>query len=251
MLLREGLTVWGTAREVARLESFSSEKNFSAVVLDLADGPKVEEVFQRASEAAGSFDLVINNAGFGVFAPFDCQSADDVAKQVSTALLGPLHLAHAAVRVMKARNRGCLVNVSSVAVEFPLPFMMSYNVTKAGLSALSESLMFEMRGSHVTVLDFRPGDYRTNFNRAMHVNPTQLETTAEPRLARVWRTLESNLAAAPAPEKAASDLRRALSKGRSGTVYSGGFFQTRLAPLWARLAPLSLRRAIAARYFGA
>jgi len=251
MLLREGVKVWGTARDPKRLETLSQHTSFSPVTLDLADGEALEPIFLQANATAGGFDLVINNAGFGVFAPFAEREASEVVAQLQTALLGSVRLAHASIRFFKTRNRGCLVNVSSVAVEFPLPFMPSYNITKAALSALSESLMFEMRGSGVSVLDFRPGDYRTSFNRAMHVNPLNLEHADDRRLARVWRKLEDNLAAAPTPDKAAHDLRRALRKSHSGTIYSGGFFQSRLAPFWSRMAPSSLRRAFAARYFGA
>ena len=254
MLLREGVKVWGTARDIQRLEPLTAAPGkaaFTAIALDLGRGETLEAVFNSANSAAGGFDLVINNAGFGVFAPFTERDGNDLAAQLESALLGSVRIAHAAMKIFQARNRGCLVNVSSVAVEYPLPFMPSYNITKAGLSALSESLIFETRGSGVTVLDFRPGDYRTSFNRAMHVNPTTLENAGDRRLARAWRRLEDNLAAAPSPDVAARDLRKALLKGYSGTFYSGGFFQTRLAPLWSRVAPSSLRRAFAARYFGA
>jgi NAD(P)-dependent dehydrogenase (short-subunit alcohol dehydrogenase family) len=122
--------------------------------------------------------------------------------------------------------------------------MSGYNVAKAGLSALSESLMFESRGSAVRVIDFRPGDYRTNFNRAMQ-NDSASDSTRG-----AWSALEAALAAAPRPERAARDLRRALIAGRSGVVRSGSFFQARLAPALARLLPRSWVRAATARYFG-
>ena len=78
-----------------------------------------------------------------------------------------MRLSHAALRRMRERQRGCLVNISSLAVEFPLPFMSAYNVAKAGLSALTESLIVETRGTAINVIDFRPGDFRTDFNQAM------------------------------------------------------------------------------------
>jgi uncharacterized protein len=127
--------------------------------------------------------------------------------------------------------------------------MSGYNMAKAGLSALSESLIFETRATGVTVIDFRPGDYRTAFNQAMH--PTALVNASDARLASTWRELEAHLATAPLAVAAARDLRRALQSGRSGTVRSGSFFQARIAPLFSRLAPACVRRAIIARYQGA
>jgi short-subunit dehydrogenase len=243
MLLADGVRVWGTARDPARL---AARENFSPVTLDLADPATAERNFlQAAGAAGGAFDLVINNAGYGVFGPFAATDFAVWQAQLDAMMPATLRLAHAALRPMLARRRGCLVNISSLAAEFPLPFMSGYNVAKAGLSAFSESLAFETRGTGVSIIDFRPGDYRTPFNQAMH------RPTAEPSAieARAWRRLEANLLAAPSSARAAADLRRALLHGRSGTVRSGSFFQARLAPLLARLAPLVLLRAALRIYY--
>jgi hypothetical protein len=94
------------------------------------------------------------------------------------------------------------------------------------------------------VIDFRPGDYRTDFNRAM--------LTASPSKATrpAWAALEAVLEASPMPERAALDLRRALLANRSGIVRSGSLFQARIAPHLARLAPASWVRRAIARYYG-
>lgn len=245
MLRAEGVRVWGTARDPGRL---AAAENFTPLALDLARPEDAAAAFAQADRAAGGFDLVINNAGYGVLAGFAEAEFSLWQGQVETMLAAPMRLGQLALRGMRARRRGCLVNVSSLAVEFPLPFMSGYNTVKAGLSAFSESLMIEVAGSGVTVLDFRPGDYRTNFNQAMH-RPA-LATDAAPRVRRVWDILEANLRAAPPPARAAADLRRALLRRRSGTVRSGSWFQAGLAPLLAAGLPAALRRAVLARYFG-
>jgi hypothetical protein len=68
--------------------------------------------------------------------------------------------------------------------------------------------MFESRRSEIRVIDFRPGDYRTNFNRAMQTDSLTDNTR------RAWASLDAILIAAPPPEKAAADLRRALLANR-------------------------------------
>jgi short-subunit dehydrogenase len=252
MLLAEGIDVTGTARDVARLEPLAAHPRFTPLALDLADGAAAEKKFTDAA-GEGAFDLVINNAGFGVFAPFVATEFAVWQAQLEALIGTSTRLAHAALRAMAVRpgSRGCLVNVSSLAAEFPLPFMSGYNVAKAALSALSESLLFETRGAGLTVIDFCPGDYRTDFNRAMQPAPALFSSSADPRLARAWRVLAAHLEAAPPPEKAARDLRAALRRGRGGIVRSGTFFQARLAPMFARFMPAGLRRAVIARYQGA
>jgi uncharacterized protein len=249
MLLAEGVRVWGTARDAERLAPLGAHGAFRISILDLHDSEGAASAYARAAREADGFDLVINNAGYGLFAPFASQHFSQWQRQLDSLVTTTARLSHAALRDMLARDRGCLVNVSSLAVEFPLPFMSGYNVAKAALAALSESLIFETRGRPVTVIDFRPGDYRTTFNQAMHT--TAVQNGPDQRLSSAWAVLEKNLRSAPAPTRAARDLRRALLRGRSGTVRSGSFFQATLAPLLSRLTPAVIRRAVAARYFGA
>ncbi len=247
MLLAEGVAVWGTARDAARLAGFNSAA-FTPVVLDLAKPAEAEAAFKAAqAKAGGAFDLVIANAGYGLFGAFTAVDFPAWQAQLEAMLPGTLRLAHAAWSPMLARNHGCLVNVSSLAAEFPLPFMSGYNVAKAGLSAFSESLLFESRGTAVTVIDFRPGDYRTAFNQRMD---TGTFAASDSRIATAWRALEHKLAHAPDPRRAAADLRAALRRGRRGVVRSGSFFQAVIAPLVARFVPACWVRAATARYFG-
>jgi len=248
MLLAEGVRVWGTARDAARLTSLAANAKFNAVVLDLENSDEAVAAFLAAATAAGGFDLVVNNAGYGVFAPFTAVEFSVWQKQFDAMVGTTARLSHAALRDMLAKKRGCLVNVSSLATDFPLPFMSGYNVAKAGLSALSESLIFEMRGTEVCVIDFRPGDFRTGFNRAMQTDSAL--SGDDGRLSLVWQTLEKNLNAAPSPTCAAAGLRQALFRQRSGTVRCGSFFQAHLAPFLIRFAPAGLRRAIIVRFFG-
>jgi short-subunit dehydrogenase len=253
MLVTEGVEVWASARQPERLAKLQARHpgQIHPVTLDLADGPGAEAALRRAAgEAGGMFELLVNNAGYGIFGEFGEIEPTLWEAQLSAMLGATLRLTQAAWRSWQERGRGTLVNVSSLAAEFPLPYMSGYNVAKAGLSALSESLMFEGRSCGIVVIDFRPGDYRTAFNRAMQ---TPVPASAAPPaegLASAWRALEANLQSAPLPERAAADLRRALRRPRSGIVRSGAFFQTVLAPLGARLLPVAALRAASAKYFG-
>ncbi len=250
-LLNAGVRVWGTSRELSRLRTLVGRHGFTPVVLDLEKGDVAEQAFlSAADQAEGAFDLLINNAGFGRFSPFVDAEFASWSRQLDAMLMSTMRITHLFLGRLRDRGemRGGIVNVSSVAVDFPLPHLSGYNVAKAGLSAFSESLIFETRGTEVMVVDFRPGDYRTAFNQSM--SPTAL-LTRRPGLAPIWRKLEHNLNTAPFPVRAARDLERALLRGKSGTVRSGSLFQTAIAPFLARFAPLALKRALMARYFGA
>lgn len=245
MLLADGVRVWGTARETVRLAPLAVQPGFTAVAMDLSDGTQAEQVFHAAADAAGGFDLVVNNAGYGVFGTFYATDFGVWQEQLEVMLVNTARLAHAALRGMAARRRGALVNISSLAVEFPLPFQSAYNMTKAGLSALNESLMLEFAGTGIVILDVRPGDYRTDFEGSVRRPPGEMT----PRMNRAWAAFVKMMQSGPAPAQAAADLRRALLRNRSGTVRTGRFFQVVVAPFLARFGTLSIRRRIQARYF--
>ena len=242
MLLAEGIEVWGTARDPRRL---APQARFHPVVLELGDGVAAERVFQEAARDAGGFDVVINNAGFGVFGDFAATDFGVWQRQYEIMLLNTARLSQVALRGMLVRRKGALVNISSLAAEYPMPFQSVYNSVKAGLSALNESLMFETGGTGVIVIDFRPGDYRTDFDGSVQ-RPAGL---ADPRQRRVWAAFRRLMESGPAPTHAAEALRRALARGRSATVRTGRPFQAAIAPFLARFGSLSLRRRIIARYF--
>ena len=249
MLLADGVRVWGTARDGARLAAFVIQygERFTPVILDLRDGLKAEAEFRAADRSAGGFDLVINNAGYGVFAEFAATDFAVWAEQLQVMLVNTARLVHAALGGMVERNRGALVNISSLAAEFPLPFQSAYNITKAGLSALNESLMMEVSGTKVVILDVRPGDYRTDFEGSVRRPPSA--SVPSPRLARAWTAFGAMMASGPAPAEAAAELRRALLRNRSGTVRIGRFFQAVIAPFISRFGSLALKRRIQASYF--
>jgi short-subunit dehydrogenase len=245
MLLADGVRVWGTARDTTRLAELAKNKNFTSVALELRDGAAAEKIFTAASHAAGGFALVINNAGYGVFGEFASTDFAVWDEQLGVMLVNTARLSHAALRGMRSRNHGALVNISSLAAEFPLPFQSAYNMAKAGLTALNESLMIEMAGTGIVVLDVRPGDYRTDFEGSVRRPPG----TATPAMDRAWAAFGKMMETGPAPAHAADALRRALLRRRSGTVRCGRFFQSVLAPLLARFGSLPVKRRVQAKYF--
>ncbi len=243
-LLAAGLRVWGTSRTPTRLVH---RENFFPLPLELTADESIDAAWTEAERAAGGIDLLVNNAGSGVFGPVAAVSSEQREREVRVLLHGPVRLSGLAWPRMRERGGGAIVNVTSLAVEMPVPFLDGYCAGKAALASFTEALVFEARGSGVAVLDFRPGDYRTNFNEAMRAGAS--DARREPRAARVWARLEQITAHAPPPERAARDLLRALRAGRSGVVRSGGFFQVRVARWGNHLLPARMMRWLRAFYF--
>jgi short-subunit dehydrogenase len=227
MLLAEGVRVIGLSRKAGVLEGHS---NFTHVSCDLSDLPAVERVTDELWRQHADLNLLINNAGYGVLSELDKMPSASIQSQYAVLLIAPSLLARTAVAHFKSKGCGCLVNVSSLATELPLPLMPIYNASKCGLSALSQSLILELvEQPSCRVIDFRPGDFNTEFASRMtgqvEWNGVDLRTV-----------MDRHHAIAPDVTRALKGLRRALLSHRSGVVRVGSFFQARIAPL-GRLLP--------------
>ncbi len=232
-LCARGHEVWGTSRNPQNLPVL---ENFHAVALDLNDPDSIEAGFARALAEAGHFDVLINNAGAGVFGPLEAFSDEELAAQLATLLLGPIRLIRLALPGMRARRSGLLVNVSSLAGEFPLPFMSPYSLSKAALSAMSEGLSMELLGSGVRLIDVRPGDFATRFHESTRRIAAPLARAYAPNLDIAWNAIDRNMNRAPDPQQVADMLVRIVEgKIRRSVVRAGELFQARIAPLLNRL----------------
>lgn len=241
-LLDEGVSVIGLSRSP---EIFEASSQYTPWAIDLADLETLPQALELLFEQFPEIDLVINNAGFGVMEHLQSQSMDAIQRQYRVMLGAPTFIAAQALRSFEARGiAGCLLNVSSLAVELPLPLMPIYNACKAGLSALSQGLILDASGADEkhTVIDFRPGDFNTNFAQRM-------TGRVDWNGADLRAVMDRHHAQAPSVEVALRGFRRALLSDRSGTVRVGDFFQSKIAPLGPRLFSARWLRAIIRFYY--
>ncbi|MDR1816880.1 MAG: SDR family NAD(P)-dependent oxidoreductase [Puniceicoccales bacterium] len=252
-LLAEGVTVWGTTRGGTPLPD-----GVRPLTLDLAEPASVAALARQLRRDAPALDLLVNNAGAGVFCPFERFPEAELERQWRVLLASPVALCRAFFPDFARRGRGVIANVSSLAGVFPFPLMSAYSAAKAGLSAFSKTLLLEARGTGVRVIDFQPGDYATGFNDALTEPPAAATGAGADdgdntsgtggeviafdagRVRRVRAAAERNLTGGPPPEHAARNLIRAIRGGREGTVVTGGVFEATLGPFAARFAPQSL-----------
>ena len=230
MLLDAGVKVIGLSRSP---ELKDAGEEYIPMALYLSDLEHLPAALDRIFQEFPEIDLVINNAGYGVLEYLEGQSVDQICAQYAVMLTAPSLIARRAITAFKIDQRpACLVNVSSLAVELPLPLMPIYNASKAGLSALSDSLILDASGADVsyTVLDFRPGDFNTNFAQRMEgrVSWNGVDLRA---------VMDRHHAVAPEVGMATDALKRALLNPKSGRVRVGEFFQAKVAPLGPRLLP--------------
>jgi len=131
--------------------------------LSLNDAPrKIEEECQRFGMP---IDLLVNNAGFGVYGPFGSQGASREAELVRLNVMAPVELAARFLPGMVERGHGIILNVASTAAFAPVPWIGSYAATKAHLLSWTHSLDIELQGTGVRAMVLCPGSTETNFHQ--------------------------------------------------------------------------------------
>lgn len=132
-------------------------------VCDVRDEAQVRSFFANTLLALGGLDVLINNAGVGIFAPVESTSGDDFRAVIETNLCGVFYCCHEAIPLMKQRGGGYIINISSLAGANPHPKMAAYNASKFGLNGFSEALMQEVRHDNIKVSYIMPGSVNTEF----------------------------------------------------------------------------------------
>ena len=133
------------------------------LVADIRRHDEAERLVAAAVERLGGLDVLVNNAGVGHFAPIGELAVDAWRETIETNLSGVFYCCHAAVPVMKRAGGGWIINVSSLAGKHPFAGGVAYCTSKAGLNALTESLMQDVRGDGIRVSCVLPGSVNTEF----------------------------------------------------------------------------------------
>ncbi len=144
--------------------------------MDLADRASWENVYRQAREEFGFVDIVVNNAGFGICAPFAEVELDQFLNMIDLNIGALTALTHAFLRDMLDTGRGKILNVASVAGFFPGPYMAVYYATKAYVVNFSLALNQEVKSRGVLVSALCPGPTRTHFGERAGLQDSVLFT---------------------------------------------------------------------------
>jgi NAD(P)-dependent dehydrogenase (short-subunit alcohol dehydrogenase family) len=196
-----------------------------AVRCDVTDRDAVFALVDETERRLGGIDLIANNAGVAIGGPFDEISIEDWRWAVDINLWGVIYGCQAAVPKMRAQGRGYIINVASAAGLLAPPSMSAYNVTKAGVVSLSETLFAEYKTQGIHVAVVCPTFFRTNIIGAIRGATTEKED------AQVIRWMERSKVQAPGVAKAAVD------SVRDGKLYVQPMREGRMAWRLKRTAP--------------
>ena len=232
-LAADGYDLILVARDSARLEKaadvLSRRNGVTVDVLsaDLTTDEGCSVVAKRVEDREHPVDMLINNAGFGMYKVFGRADLAAEERQLDLNVRAVLRLSHAAVRAMTARGNGRIVNISSVSAFVPRGSNATYAAGKAWVTMFSEALSVQLTGSGVTVTAICPGFTRTEFHQRAEADMSHVPD-------RMWLS-------------AAEVVSEGLADALDGKPVSVPSRQYRRLLLLVRLAPRSLVRRVMAR----
>jgi uncharacterized protein len=180
VLAREGCNLVISARTQSALEAvardLSSAHNVAVhtVAADLASPDGARGLMGEVTAAGLQIDLLVNNAGFGLFGAFATTPLDDEQRMIDLNVSALVTLTKLCLPGMIARRRGRVLNVASTAAFLPGPNMAVYYATKAFVLSFSEAIADELRASGVTVTVLCPGPTSTGFQDAARMQTSRL-----------------------------------------------------------------------------
>jgi NAD(P)-dependent dehydrogenase (short-subunit alcohol dehydrogenase family) len=192
-VLASGDRLVATARDPGRLEDLVKKygDQVRTAPLDVADEAAACAAVQVAVKAFGRLDVVVNNAGFGDFAPFEQLSSERFKAVVDTNFYGVVNVTRAALSIMRKQKTGCILQISSVGGRLGVPGNSPYHAAKWAVGGFTESLGKEVAPFGVKVCALEPAGMRTNWGARANRDRPDLFPDYEPSVGAGIKALES------------------------------------------------------------
>jgi NADP-dependent 3-hydroxy acid dehydrogenase YdfG len=181
-VLERGWNAVVTARDPAKVRDIADRYPTTAlaVALDVTDRKQVTEAVRQAEARFGAVDVLVNNAGHGYRAAVEEADEADVDELFGANFFGPVAMIKAVLPGMRARRRGTIINLSSIAARNPGPGSAYYAATKCAVEGLSGGLRKEVEPLGIKVIVVEPGEFRTDFSgRSLLQSATVIADYAE------------------------------------------------------------------------
>jgi len=166
-VLSSGDSVVAGARRPQELEPLVGQygERVKPATLEVRDEAAAIAAVQLAVDAFARLDVLVNNAGYGQFAPFEQMSADDFKAVVDTCFYGVVYTTRAAIPVMRKQKSGYVFQVSSVGGRLAIAGNTPYHAAKWAVGGFSDALAMEVAPFGVKICTLEPGGIRTNWAR--------------------------------------------------------------------------------------
>ena len=215
-LAREGYYTYATMRDTTKsdkIKEITQKENLkiSILELDVDDEKSVKSAIAQILDQKQRIDVLVNNAGWGLWGCVEDVSVDEFKEQFETNFFSIIRLIQEVAPTMRKQSSGTIVNVSSVVGRIGFPASPAYISSKFALEGLSESLRFELAPFGVDVIIIEPGVIKTNFMKNMKMSKkSELDTVYKDITTKVVSGVKMMTEMGTPPKEVASTIVKAI-----------------------------------------
>ena len=230
-LARNRFYTYATMRNLEKSKNITEIANteklpLQVVQLDVNDDKSVKDAIDKIVAENKRIDLLVNNAGYGLFGSLEDISLEEIKAQFETNFFGVIRVTQQVLPVMRKQNSGTIVNVSSVGGRIGVPVLSAYQSTKFALEGLSESMSYELEPFGIRVVIIEPGFIRTNIinsstSAKKALDPKSPYFSLMQKVKNHFKSMMENASSSP-PEEVAKVILQAITSENPQLRYTVG-----------------------------
>jgi NAD(P)-dependent dehydrogenase (short-subunit alcohol dehydrogenase family) len=237
LLARSGFHTYASMRNLEKSKSITEIANteklpLQVVQLDVNDDISVKNAIDKIVAENKRIDVLVNNAGYGLFGSLEDISIEEIKAQFETNFFGVIRVTQQVLPVMRKQNSGSggggtIVNVSSVGGRMGVPVLSAYQSTKFALEGLSESMSYELEPFGIRVVIIEPGFIRTNIVNSSitaqkALDPKSPYFSLMQKVENHFKSMIENASSSSPPEEVAKVILQAITSKNPQLRYTVG-----------------------------
>lgn len=240
LLARNGYYTYASGRNIdksSNLQSIAEAERLplKPIQLDVTNDSSVKAAVEKIGSEKERIDVLVNNAGYGLFGAFEDLSLDEIKAQFETNFFGVVRVTQHILPIMRTMHDrgvgdGIIVNVGSINGKIAFPVLSAYSATKFAIEGLSESIAYELEPFGIKVILIEPGPIRSNFMKGSLLPKRALDPKSpySELVQKFYDKTKSQHDDAISPEEVAKIILQAISDDAPKFRYVIGNFAARL-----------------------
>ena len=233
-LRRDGYRIFGTSRKPTP----ETENGITMLICDVTDDNSVQNAADEVINRAGRIDLLVNNAGLGLFGGAEESSVAQVQALFDVNVFGVIRMTNAVLPSMRQRGNGRIINIGSILGLVPAPYAAHYSAAKHAIEGYSESLDHEVRAFNIRVSVIEPAFVRTVFDQN-GIKPDSILNEYDRARADTAALLRDVMPKADLPDVVADVVVKVATEARPRRRYTAGNAAKQVS-LLRRFAPAEI-----------
>ena len=233
-LAKQGHTVYGTSRSITQ-QGYA----FRTVQMDVCEEAQIQLALAHILQNEGRLDVLINNAGLGLATPFEHTQEKEIDRLLDTNVKGVVKTCQAVLPIMRKQKSGLIIQISSIASEFGLPYRGLYSASKAAVERFTEALRMEVKQYGIQACIVQPGGIQTDISKNRMMSPIPDDSPYKASFARTLDIINASVSQGLPTDVFGPVVEGIIQSSKVKRVYRVGKLTEKLSVLLKRILPAS------------